>query len=62
MLSAHEGKHAIRWFIHDSWALFVKGTEIDIPNAWICNVLAGLERVNPFVAELETNPTMTTTI
>jgi hypothetical protein len=53
MLPAHEGQHAIRWFIHDPWAMFDKGTEFDIPHSWISSTLAGLERVNPFIAELE---------
>ncbi|KAJ7925383.1 hypothetical protein B0H13DRAFT_1510214, partial [Mycena leptocephala] len=48
MLPAHEGQHAIRWFIHDPWAMFMKGAEFDIPNSWINSTLAGLERVNPF--------------
>jgi hypothetical protein len=53
MLPAHEGQHAIRWFLHDPWAIFMKGAEFDIPNSWIHSTLAGLERVNPFIAELE---------
>ncbi|KAJ7933507.1 hypothetical protein B0H13DRAFT_2306617 [Mycena leptocephala] len=53
MLPAHEGQHAIRWFIHDPWAMFIKGTEFDIPHSWINSTIAGLERVNPFIAELE---------
>jgi hypothetical protein len=31
----------------------MKGTEFDIPHSWINRKLAGLERVNPFIAELE---------
>ncbi|KAJ6532576.1 hypothetical protein B0H19DRAFT_1272836 [Mycena capillaripes] len=53
MLPAHEGQHAIRWFIHDPWAMFMKGVEFDIPSSWINSTLAGLERVNPFIAQLE---------
>jgi hypothetical protein len=53
MLPAHEGQHAIRWFIHDPWSMFTKGSEFDIPHSWIHSALAGLERVNPFIAELE---------
>ncbi|KAJ7914220.1 hypothetical protein B0H13DRAFT_449161 [Mycena leptocephala] len=53
MLPAHEGQHAIRWFIHDPWAIFAKGAEMDIPDSWISSTLAGLERINPFIAELE---------
>jgi hypothetical protein len=53
MLPSHEGQHAIRWFIHDPASIFTKGTEMQIPPAWINSTLAGLERVNPFVAELE---------
>jgi hypothetical protein len=53
MLPAHEGQHAIRWFIHDPWAMFQKGAEFDIPNSWISGTLAGLKQVNPFIAELE---------
>ncbi|KAJ7701156.1 hypothetical protein B0H17DRAFT_1128444 [Mycena rosella] len=41
MLPAHKGQHAIRWFIHDSWAMFAKGTEMDIPHSWINSTLAG---------------------
>ncbi|KAJ6530661.1 hypothetical protein B0H19DRAFT_1273653 [Mycena capillaripes] len=53
MLPAHEGQHAIRWFIHDPLAMFMKGSEFNIPHSWINSTLAGLERVNPFIAELE---------
>ncbi|KAJ7362945.1 hypothetical protein DFH08DRAFT_951163 [Mycena albidolilacea] len=53
MLPAHEGQHAIRWFIHDPWAMFAKAAEMAIPDSWINSTLAGLERVNPFVTELE---------
>ncbi|KAJ6612055.1 hypothetical protein B0H10DRAFT_1952581 [Mycena sp. CBHHK59/15] len=53
MLPAHEGQHVIHWFIHDPWAMFWKGTEMNIPHDWINSTLAGLERVNPFKAELE---------
>jgi hypothetical protein len=45
ILPAHEGQHVIRWFIHDPWAMFGKGDDLDIPNQWIHNALAGLERV-----------------
>ncbi|KAF8174193.1 hypothetical protein K438DRAFT_1771788 [Mycena galopus ATCC 62051] len=53
MLPAHEGQHAIRWFIHDPAAMFLKGAEMDILDSWINETLAGLQRVNPYVAELE---------
>ncbi|KAJ7840778.1 hypothetical protein B0H13DRAFT_2366007 [Mycena leptocephala] len=53
MLPSHEGQHVIRWFIHDPWAMFIKGAEMEIPRSWIDSALAGLERVNPFIAELE---------
>ncbi|KAJ6618392.1 hypothetical protein B0H10DRAFT_2217693 [Mycena sp. CBHHK59/15] len=53
MLPAHEGQHAIRWFIHDPWDMFTKAAEMEIPNSWINSALAGLEWVNPFIAELE---------
>jgi hypothetical protein len=53
MLPAHEGQHVIRWFIHDPWSMFTKGSEFDIRHSWIHSALAGLERVNPFIAELE---------
>ncbi|KAJ7309450.1 hypothetical protein DFH08DRAFT_1049759 [Mycena albidolilacea] len=53
MLPAHEGQHAIRWFIHDPSAMFTKGAEMDIPHSWIDSALKGLERVNPYIAELE---------
>ncbi|KAJ7862748.1 hypothetical protein B0H14DRAFT_3444464 [Mycena olivaceomarginata] len=33
--------------------MFVKGAEFDIPNSWVSSTFAGLERVNPFIAELE---------
>ncbi|KAJ7936585.1 hypothetical protein B0H13DRAFT_2303632 [Mycena leptocephala] len=39
--------------IHDPWAMFAKAAEMNIPDAWINSTLAGLERVNPFIAELE---------
>jgi hypothetical protein len=53
MLPAHEGQHAIRWFIHDPSAIFTKGAEMEIPPSWISSTLAGLQRVNPFIAELQ---------
>ncbi|KAF7336399.1 ATP-dependent DNA helicase [Mycena venus] len=53
ILPANEGQHAIRWFIHDPSAIFVKGTELDIPQTWVQATLAGLERVNPFIAKLQ---------
>ncbi|KAJ6524072.1 hypothetical protein DFH09DRAFT_804860, partial [Mycena vulgaris] len=52
LLPAHEGQHAIRWFIHEPWAMFAKGDELNIPYSWINSALAGLERVNPFVEKL----------
>jgi hypothetical protein len=33
--------------------MFTKGSEFDIPHFWIHSALAGLERVNPFIAEFE---------
>lgn len=53
ILSAKEGQHAIRWFIHDPKAMFSRGDEFKIPQSWIQDTLAGLERVNPFVPELQ---------
>ncbi|KAJ6549538.1 hypothetical protein DFH09DRAFT_988905, partial [Mycena vulgaris] len=53
ILSAKEGQHAIRWFIHDPKAIFSRGDEFKIPQSWIQDTLAGLERVNPFVPELQ---------
>lgn len=53
ILPAHEGQHAIRWFIHDPHAMFAKGDDLQIPHEWINRALAGLERVNPFISELE---------
>jgi hypothetical protein len=53
MLTSHEGQHAIRWFIHDPAYIFTKGGEMHIPDSLINRTLAGLERVNPFIAELE---------
>ncbi|KAJ7065929.1 hypothetical protein B0H15DRAFT_748500, partial [Mycena belliarum] len=53
LLPAHEGEHAIRWFIHDPSALFTKGQQLQIPDTWIDSVLCGLRRVNPFVDKLE---------
>jgi hypothetical protein len=53
MLRAHEGEHAIRWFIHDPLAMFTKGTSMDIPSQWVDTTLAGLERVNPYISQLE---------
>ncbi|KAJ6583351.1 hypothetical protein DFH09DRAFT_842837, partial [Mycena vulgaris] len=49
ILSAKEGQHAIRWFIHDPQAMFSRGDEFKIPQSWIQDTLAGLERVNPSV-------------
>jgi hypothetical protein len=53
MLPSHEGQHALRWFIHDPLAIFTKGTDLEIPHDWISSALAGLQRVNPFISELE---------
>lgn len=53
IIPTHEGDHAIRWFIHDPRALFETGLRHQIPLQWIHNALAGLERVNPFIHELE---------
>jgi hypothetical protein len=53
VLPAHEGQHAIRWFIHDPQTLFTEGQDRDIPQEWISSVLAGLKRVNPFIEKLE---------
>jgi hypothetical protein len=33
--------------------MFAKGDDFDIPYHWINSALAGLERVNPFISELE---------
>ncbi|KAJ7938897.1 hypothetical protein B0H13DRAFT_1851070 [Mycena leptocephala] len=33
--------------------MFIKGADFDILNSWIHSKLAGLERVNLFIAELE---------
>jgi hypothetical protein len=43
MLPAHEGQHAIHWFIHDPWAMFSKAAEMAIPDSWINSTLAGLD-------------------
>ncbi|KAJ6587337.1 hypothetical protein B0H10DRAFT_2234067 [Mycena sp. CBHHK59/15] len=53
ILPAHEGQHAIRWFIHNPHAIFAKGDNLQILREWINSALAGLERVNPFISELE---------
>ncbi|KAJ7900536.1 hypothetical protein B0H13DRAFT_1582729, partial [Mycena leptocephala] len=53
LLPAHEGEHAIRWFIHDPLAMFSKGQSMDIPSQWVDTTLAGLERVNPYISHLE---------
>jgi hypothetical protein len=53
ILSAREGQHAIRWFIHDPSAFFEQGEKFEIPGAWIDATLAGLNRVNPFIKELQ---------
>jgi hypothetical protein len=52
-LSAREGQHAIRWFIHDPSAFFEEGEKFEIPRAWIDATLAGLNRVNPFIKKLQ---------
>jgi hypothetical protein len=33
--------------------MFARGDDLQIPQAWINSALAGLERVNPFILELE---------
>ncbi|KAJ6524421.1 hypothetical protein DFH09DRAFT_1096109 [Mycena vulgaris] len=53
ILPAHEGQHAVRWFIHNPLAMLAKGSDLEIPFHWINSALAGLERVNPFISELE---------
>jgi hypothetical protein len=53
LLPAHEGQHAICWFIHDPAGMFTKGMELDIPRSWINSTLTGLQRVNPFIDKLE---------
>jgi hypothetical protein len=53
ILSAREGQHAIRWFIHDPSAFFEQGQKFEIPRAWIDANLAGLNRVNTFVKKLQ---------
>ena len=53
ILSAREGQHAIRWFIHDPSAFLQQGSKFDIPQTWIDATLAGLNRVNPFIKELK---------
>ncbi|KAJ7631289.1 hypothetical protein DFH06DRAFT_905039, partial [Mycena polygramma] len=53
ILPAHEGNHAIRWFIHDPHTFFTEGRQQNIPDQWIVSVLAGLKRVNPFIEKLE---------
>jgi hypothetical protein len=53
LLPAHEGQHAIRWFIHDPAGMFTKGTELEIPRSWINSTLAGLQRVYPFIDKFE---------
>jgi hypothetical protein len=53
LLPAHEGQHAICWFIHDPAGMFTKGMELDIPRSWINSTLTGLQTVNPFIDKLE---------
>ncbi len=53
LIPAHEGEHAIRWFLHEPGTLYIKGEEHSIPREWIAAALTGLERVNPFIKELE---------
>ncbi|KAJ7349629.1 hypothetical protein DFH08DRAFT_615587, partial [Mycena albidolilacea] len=53
ILSAWEGQHAIRWFIHDPSAFFEQGEKFEIPRAWVDATLAGLNRVNPFIKKLQ---------
>jgi hypothetical protein len=53
ILPAHEGQHAIRWFIYDPLAIFSQGDRFEIPQTWIQATLAGLERVNPFISKLQ---------
>ncbi|KAJ7358306.1 hypothetical protein DFH08DRAFT_770177, partial [Mycena albidolilacea] len=53
ILSAREGQHAIRWFIHDPSAFFERREKFEIPRPWIDATLAGLNRVNPFIKKLQ---------
>jgi hypothetical protein len=64
LLPAHEGQHAIRWFIHDPAGMFTKGTELEIPRSWINSTLAGLQEFTRSLTSLRTwrNHTTITTI
>jgi hypothetical protein len=53
ILSAREGQHAIRWFIHDPSAFFDQGDKFQILRAWIDATLTGLNHVNPFIQKLK---------
>ncbi|KAK0433783.1 hypothetical protein EV421DRAFT_1842712 [Armillaria borealis] len=53
LIPAQEGQHAIRWFLHEPGQRYVQGAEQSIPKNWIDAALAGLQRVNPFVKELQ---------
>lgn len=53
LIPAHEGQHAIWWFLHEPGMLYSQGTDQSIPKNWINTALAGLQRVNPFIRELQ---------
>ncbi|PBK60394.1 hypothetical protein ARMSODRAFT_1026584 [Armillaria solidipes] len=53
LIPAQEGQHAIRWFLHEPGQRYLQGAEQSIPKNWIDAALAGLQRVNPFVKELQ---------
>ncbi|KAK0447561.1 hypothetical protein EV421DRAFT_1697696, partial [Armillaria borealis] len=53
LIPAHEGQHAIRWFLHEPGMLYSQGADQSIPKNWIDATLAGLQRVNPFMRELQ---------
>ncbi|KAJ7875090.1 hypothetical protein B0H13DRAFT_2550417 [Mycena leptocephala] len=53
LIPTTEGKHAIRWFLHDSSQFAEAGRSRSLPNGWTDQILAGLCRINPFIDKLE---------
>jgi hypothetical protein len=53
LIPATEGQHAIRWFIYDPATFLSEGLRNNIPSSWIQSAQQGLQRVNPYVQNLE---------
>ena len=53
MILATESQHAIQWFIYDPSAFFSQAREHNIPHNWIESAQQGLQRINPYVQNLD---------